>query len=78
MEIKKEDLVMFKTFEDKFYVAFRPSILDQVPEVIPEKVIEVVIEEIEEVKKPTPEELEAIIKAEKIEELKAKLKELEV
>lgn len=72
MDIKKEDLVMLKTFEDKYYVAFKASILDDVPEVIPEKVIEVVEEA-----KPTKEELEAIAKAKKIEELKAKLAEME-
>ena len=43
MEIKKEDLVMLKTFEDKFYVAFKPSILEA--EDTPEKVIEMVVEE---------------------------------
>jgi alcohol dehydrogenase class IV len=74
MEIKKEDLVMLKTFEDKFYVAFKASILDQVPEVIPEKVIEVV-KEVEP--EPTEEELEAIAKAKKIEDLKAQLAEME-
>jgi translation initiation factor RLI1 len=72
MEIKKEDLVMLKTFEDKIYVAFKPSILDDIPEVIPEKVIEVV-KEVE----PTEEELEAIAKAKKIEDLKAQLAEME-
>ena len=73
MEIKREDLVMLKTFEDKFYVAFKPSILDA--EDIPEKVIEMIVEE--EKVELTEEELEAIAKAKEIEELKAKLAELE-
>lgn len=74
MEIKKEDLVMLRTFEDKFYVAFKPSILDELD--IPEKVIELIKEEVEEVV-PTEEELAEIAKAKEIETLKAKLKDLE-
>ena len=74
MEIKKEDLVMLRTFEDKFYVAFKPSILDELD--IPEKVIELIKEEVEEAV-PTEEELAEIAKAKEIETLKAKLKDLE-
>ena len=75
MEIKKEDLKMFRIV-DTHFVAFDPSILDDMPEVIPEKVIEMVEKEIEVVE-PTEEELEAIAKAKEIEELKAKLASLE-
>ena len=75
MEIKKEDLAMFKTFEDKFFVAFKPSVLDEKP-----KIPEVVEEVIDEIKK-TAEELEAerlaLEKAEKIAKLKKRLEELE-
>jgi len=76
MEIKKEDLKMFRIV-DTFFVAFKPSIFDDMPEVIPEKVIEM-IEDEEKKPEPTPEELEAIAKAEKIAKLKAELEELEV
>ena len=58
MEIKKEDLKMFRIV-DTHFVAFDPSILDDMPEVIPEKVIEMVEKEIEVVE-PTEEELKLI------------------
>ena len=62
----------------KFFVAFKPSILDDVPELIPEKVIEMIEEEIKEIElvELTEEEVAAIKKAEEIEELKAKLAKL--
>ena len=72
MEIKKEDLKMFRIV-DTHFVAFDPSILNDMPEVIPEKVIEMIEKEIE----PTEEELTAIAKAEEVAKLKAKLAELE-
>ena len=72
MEIKKEDLKMFRIV-DTHFVAFDPSILNDMPEVIPEKVIEMIEKEIE----PTEEELAAIAKAEEVAKLKAKLAELE-
>ena len=68
MEIKKEDLVRIRTFEDRFYYAFRDGFLD---EVVEEVVEEVVVE-------LTEEELAAIAKEEKIAKLKAELDELEV
>jgi len=75
MEIKKEDLAMFKTFEDKFFVAFKPSVLDDKP-----KIPEVIEEVVEEIKK-TAEELEAeklaLEKAEKKAKLMEELKKLE-
>ena len=74
MEIKKEDLKMFRIV-DTHFVAFAPSFLDDMPEVIPEKVIEMIVEE--EVKEPTEEELAAIAKTEKIAKMKAELAALE-
>jgi len=64
---------------DTFFVAFDPSILNDMPEVIPEKVIEMIEEEIKEIElvELTEEEVAAIKKEEDIAELKAKLAKLE-
>lgn len=40
MEIKKEDLVKFKTFESRIFYAIRPDIFDEEEEVIEEVDVE--------------------------------------
>ena len=73
MEIKKEDFVKFKTFEDRFFYALPVSYFKK------EEVIEEVAEEVVEAEpEPTAEELEAIAKAEKVAKLKEELAALEV
>ena len=72
MEIKKEDLVKIRLFDGREYIAIRSDFLDEVEEAI-EEVVEEIIEEV----LPTPEELEAIAKAEKKAELLAQIALLE-
>ena len=72
MELKKEDLVRIRTFEDKFYYAIRDGFLDE-----EEEVVEAIEEVVAEIVEPTPEELEAIAKAKKKAELEAELAALE-
>ena len=72
MEIKKDDLVRIRTFEDKFYYAIRDGFLDE-----EEEVVEAIEEVVAEIVEPTPEELEAIAKATKKAKLEAELAALE-
>jgi len=74
MEIKKEDLVLIRSFEDRVFYGIRADFLDEEP-----TEIEVIVEK-EPVIVPVPlseEEVMAIAKAKEIEDLKTKLAELE-
>ena len=74
MEIRKEDLVKFKTFESRYLYGIRSDIFDkaEIPETIEE--VEKIIEEI---KGPSPEEIAAKLKEEKKAKLLEELKALE-
>lgn len=74
MEIKKEDLVKIRSFEDKIFYGIRLDIFDE-----PNPIEVEIVNEPEPVPVPlTEEEVKAIAKEKEIKELKAKLKELEV
>ena len=83
MDLKKEDFVLVRTFEDKLVWVLPREFFNETDIVIPpeEEEIEIVEEEIIEEPEPEPEpteeELAEIAKQKQIEELKAKLAELE-
>ena len=81
MDLKKEDFVLVRTFEDKLVWALPKEFFNETDIIIPpeEEEIEIVEEEIIEEPEPEPteEELAEIAKQKEIEELKAKLAELE-
>ena len=71
MEIKKEDLVRIRNFQDIDFLAFPMDFFDEKKQKEEEVVEEVVVE-------LTEEELATIAKEEKITKLKAELEELEI
>lgn len=82
MNLKEEDFILVKTFEDKEILVLPKGFFDNKetpPQDIAEEVIEAVVEEIVEevIPEPTPEELAEIEKEKKKAELLEQLKALE-